>query len=192
MPPIPVAGRSAARFCAVLAAAVAVSACSATRPASGPDAGPDVVPETYPSSETFDASPYDAAPPAPVEIVHDVPRVVMAGRVVVPRGAGTPAPTEPAEPVARQVEGYRVQVFTGSNRVSADAARDRATAWWARARRRAGAPVALDVAVVYLQPYYRVRLGGFESESDAEAALAFVRGEYPEAFLVPDLVTVVD
>ena len=184
--------RSPVRFCAVLAAAAVLSACAGTRPASGPNAGPDVVPETYPSYETFDASPYDAAPPVPVEIVHDVPQVVMAGRVVVPRGAGTPASTEPAEPVVRQVEGYRVQVFTSSNRVTADAARDRAVAWWARARRRSGAPEMLDATIVYLQPYYRVRLGGFASEAEADAALAFVRGEYPEAFLVPDLVTVVD
>ncbi len=44
--------------------------------------------------------------------------------------------------------------------------------------------------MAYLQPYYRVRMGAFATREDAEAALALVRRQYPEAFLVPDLVTV--
>ncbi len=44
--------------------------------------------------------------------------------------------------------------------------------------------------MVYIQPYYRVRVGAFASDAEADAALEFVRQEYPEAFLVPDVVTV--
>lgn len=118
---------------------VTLAACSGTRPTvpGGPSAGPDETPATYPAYETFDASPYDAQPPGRVEIVHDVPAVVMAGRVVVPSNAGVPAPTEP---VARQVDGYRIQVFSSANRASAEQTRAAAVAWWsarsgARARR---------------------------------------------------------
>ena len=185
--------RAASRAALVLALAATLAACSTTRPptATGPNAsaGPDVTPASYPAYETFDASPYDAAPPARVEIVHDVPAVVMAGRVVVPPRAAPPAPSEPTP---RQVDGYRVQIFSSNSRAAAEQTRDGAVAWWSRAGRRSGAPASLDPVVVYLQPYYRVRLGAFASDAQAEAALAFVRAEYPEAFLVPDVVTVTE
>ena len=177
------------RLVSALALVTLLSACSATRPPAGPNAGPDPLPPSFPAYETFDAGPFDAAPAARVEIVHDVPAVVMAGRVNVPAQAGAPAATEPRP---RQVDGYRVQIFSGNSRPAAEAVRDAALAWWERAQRRAGAPESLEAAVAYLQPYYRVRLGAFATDADAEAALAFVRAEYPEAFLVPDLVTVVD
>lgn len=183
--------RLPARSALILALGAALAACSGTGPAapSGPDAGPDETPPTYPAYETFDASPYDSAPPARVETGHDVPAGVMAGRVVVPARAGVSAPTEPRP---RQVEGYRVQVFSSASRTAAEETRDGAVAWWERVQRRPGAPATLEAVVVYLQPYYRVRLGAFGTDDDAEAALEFVRAEYPEAFLVPDLVTVVD
>ena len=175
----------------VLALGVFLAACSGTRPPSGPAGsdGPAPLAATYPAYERFDPAPYDAAPPARVEVVHDVPAVVMAGRVVVPARAGAPAPTERTP---RQVDGYRVQILSSNNRTSAESARDAAAAWWARARGRSGAPAGLDPIVAYLQPYYRVRLGAFASEDEAEAALAFVRTEYPDAFLVPDVVTIVE
>ena len=175
----------------VLALGVFVSACSSTRPVSGPDAGPDPsTPQaTYPAYETFDPGPYDAAPPGRVEVVHDVPAVVMAGRVVVPARAGAPVPSERTP---RQVDGFRVQILSSNTRTTAESARDAAAAWWTRARGRSGAPAGLDPIVAYLQPYYRVRLGAFACEDEAEAALAFVRTEYPDAFLVPDVVTVVE
>ena len=177
------------RLVSALALVAALSACSSTRPPAGPNAGPDPTPPSYPAYETFDASPFDAAPVAQGEVVHDVPAVVMAGRVNVPAQAGAPAATEPRP---RQVDGYRVQIFSSNSRTAAEQTRDAAVAWWERTQRRSGAPASLEAAVAYLQPYYRVRLGAFATESDAEAALAFVRAEYPEAFLVPDLVTVVD
>ncbi|HEX8297713.1 MAG TPA: SPOR domain-containing protein [Rubricoccaceae bacterium] len=186
------AARLSAHAVAVLVLGMALAACSGTRPASGPAgpaAPPDATPAAYPAYETFDASPYDAAPPGRVEITHDVPAGVMAGRVNVPAQAGAPAPSEPSP---RQVEGYRVQIFSSSSRAAAEQTRDGAVAWWTRTRGRSGAPAALDPLVAYLQPYYRVRLGAFATEEEAEAALAFVRSEYPEAFLVPDVVTVVE
>ncbi len=178
-----------ARLALVLSLAATLTACSGTRPRTpaGPSTGPDETPATFPVYETFDASRYDAAPAARVELVHDVPEVVMAGRVVVPTRTSAPAP---AEPTPRQVDGYRVQIFSSNSRAAAEQVRDGAVAGWSRARSRAGAPSALDPVVVYLQPYYRVRVGAFASDAEAAAALALVRSEYPEAFLVPDVVTV--
>ncbi len=184
----PVPGRALVRSLLLAVLGTTLAACAGTRPPTGP-AAPDETPPAYPAYETFDASPYDAAPPGRVEIVHDVPAGVMLGRVVVPGRAGAPAPTEPTP---RQVEGYRVQIFSSSSRASAEQTRDGAVAWWGRAQRRPGAPAALEPVVVYLQPYYRVRLGAFATDEQAEEALEFVRAEYPEAFLVPDIVTVID
>lgn len=173
-----------------LVAALTLSACSGLGPA-GPDAGPEAPPEapapTYPAYETFDPAEYDAEPEAAVEIVHDVPAAVMAGRVVIPDQAG-PAPA-PQEPQAQQVEGYRVQIFSSASRDAAEGVRSEAASWWQRAQ-PAGGPRAMEVQVAYLQPYYRVRMGAFATREEADAALALVRRQYPEAFLVPDLVTV--
>lgn len=175
------------RALAVISLAAVVSACGTVRPPSGPDPGAAPPAPTYPAYETFDASEYTAAPPAAVEIVHDVPAVILEGRVVVPTEAGPPAPSAP-QPT--QVEGYRVQVFTSASRETAERVRAEAVAWWERAQRQAGAPEQMEALVAYLQPYYRVRLGAFGTREEAEAALGFVRQQYPEAFLVPDLVTV--
>ena len=173
-----------------LVAALTLSACSGLVPAPpdpGPQAGPDTLRTSYPAYETFDPAGYDAAPDVPSEIVHDVPAGVMAGRVRIPDQAGVPAPQEPQ---AQQVDGYRVQVFSSASRAAAESVRGEAVDWWERAQSSAGAPETMEVQVAYLQPYYRVRMGAFASREEAEAALALVRRQYPEAFLVPDLVTV--
>ena len=172
-------------------AALSLSACSGLGPA-GPDPGPEAPPDgptepTYPAYETFDPADYDAGPPETAEVVHDVPAGIMAGRVVIPDQAGPPAPSEPQP---QQVEGFRIQIFSSANRQSAENVRTEAVSWWEGAQSSAGAPDEMEVQVAYLQPYYRVRMGAFASREDADAALALVRRQYPEAFLVPDLVTV--
>lgn len=178
---------SGPRALAALVFALVFSACSTTRPPSGPDPSGPAPNASYPAYETFDPAEYPAQTPGPVEIVHDVPARVMDGRVVVPAQTNTPAPVAPQP---RQVEGYRVQVFSTASQETAERIRSEATAWWERARQGSDAPGEMQVAVAYLQPYYRVRMGGFATREEADRALAFVRQQYPEAFLVPDLVTV--
>lgn len=179
---------------AILAASFALAACSATGP-QGPVADPDDTPpdSDYPAYETFDPAGYDAEPPAqPATIIHDVPARVMEGRVEVPgQGAATP-PSEPSEPVARQVDGYRVQVFNTASRDAAERVRSDAIDWWSAAQSSANAPREMDVIVAYQQPYYRVRMGAFATREEADRALALVRQRFPDAFLVSDLVTVME
>ena len=172
-----------------LAAALALSACATTAPPTGPAPPVEDDAPAYPAYETFDPSGYDAEPDVRTDVDHDVPARVMAGRVVVPGGAA-PAPA-PADDEPREVDGYRVQVFSSNSRDSAERVRAQALSWWqGGARDRAGAPASLDARVVYLQPYYRVRLGAFATREEADAALRLVRDEFPEAFLVADRVTV--
>lgn len=179
-----------ARLSATLVASVLLAACSATAPL--PDPGPEE--PAYPAWESFDPATDTADPPGRIEVVHDVPAAVMEGTVRVPGNAGQP-PTEaprpdPVEPRPTQVEGFRVQVFSSTDRQAAERVRGEAMAWWQTARNQSGAPSGLEAVVAYIQPYYRVRLGAYEFDGQAEQALAFVRQRFSDAFVVPDLVTV--
>ena len=185
--------RPLARTAAALALSLSFAACTGLGP-QGP-APVDPADETpapgYPAYETFDPSGYSAEPdrPEPVDpddIEHDVPERVMAGRVVVP-GQGAPPSTEP---VATEVEGYRVQVFSTASRDAAERVRSDAVAWWSGARSEPGAPASMEATVGYQQPYYRVRLGAFATREEADGALALVRRRFPDAYVVPDTVTV--
>ena len=173
-------------------AVLTLSACATTAPPAGPAPPNEPEAPAYPAYETFDPSGYDAEPDVSTDVDHDVPERVMAGRVVVPGGGAAPE-TPPPSGEPREVDGYRVQVFSSNNRDSAERVRAQALSWWQRSGRdRAGAPESLEARVVYLQPYYRVRLGAFATREDADAALRLVRDEFPEAFLVADRVTVTD
>lgn len=184
------------RSAAALALSVFVAACSGTGPqAPVVDPASEAPLAGYPAYETFDPAGYDADPEAVTAVEHDVPARVMEGRVNVPgqTGGGQPAPAPPPEePQARQVDGYRIQVFNTSSRDAAERVRDEAAAWWRGAQSASGAPRAMDLQIAYQQPYYRVRMGAFASREEADAALALVRQRFPDAFLVADLVTVVE
>jgi len=175
--------RIALRSSFVLAAAIGLAACTGTGPASPLTDEPE-----FPIYETFDPAGYEAVPPAVALVaVHDVAPRLMDGRVVLPQ---TEAPPPRVELEPRQMDGYRIQVFTSESRDTAERIRGEASDWLssnpsAAGSMRYGAPL-----VAYLQPYYRVRLGSFQFENDARAALETVRRQYPEAFIVPDLVTV--
>lgn len=166
-----------------LAAAIGLAACSGTGPIIPLDEGPE-----FPVYETFDPSGYEASPPAvAVVAVHDVTERLMDGRVVLPQ-TQEPPPRVELEP--RQVDGYRIQVFTSESRDSAERIRGEVAEWLSRNPQAAGSMQYGLPLVAYLQPYYRVRLGAFQFENDARQALELVRRQYPEAFIVPDLVTV--
>ncbi len=175
----------------LFAVALSLQACSGLRPVETETETPGGEPTAYPAYESFDPAGYDARPQAaPSEIVHDVPPGVMQGRVEVPDGSGPAPPPAPApsEPQRVQVDGFRVQVFTSSSRDAAERVRTEAVGWWEQAR--PGGARTPEAVVAYRQPYYRVQLGAFASREEADAALAVVRRQYPEAFIVPDLVTV--
>ncbi len=164
---------------ALLAAVFWLAACSGPAGPNGPVDPPPPPPTAHPDYETFDPSGYDAEPRRPVEtVVHDVPDRLMEGRVDFP---------EEVRETVRTVDGFRIQIFSGEDRYVAEEVLAEARDWWDAQQ---GVPDELQPEVAYIQPYYRVRLGAFEFRQAADSMLSRVRRQYPDAFLVPDLVTI--
>lgn len=141
-----------------------------------------------PAYETFDPAPFRVEPrsaPVAVEVQHDVPERLMDGRL----------PEVPEMPAAAVVQGFRIQLFTSASKASADAVRDDVVAWWQRVQHhpdiRATFEYGLHPVVVFGTPFFRVRVGLFPDRQRAAAALAILRERYPEAFIVPDIITLV-
>ena len=167
----------------LIVAALGLAACSAPRETT---TEPPPPPATTgpPAYETFDPSGYDAEPPvAETEIRHDVPAELMDGTI------------EEAQPEGpRTVQGYRIQVFSSAEKSAAEGVRDEAAGWWRTVQNDPDAlellPSGLPMEVDFNQPYYRVRLGAFEYRREAEQAIRVIQRRFPDAFIVPDTVTI--
>ena len=131
----------------------------------------------------------DAEPTPPQTVSY--PGEAETPPVPAPVYEPTPAPVYTPEPApSRQMEGFRVQIYASDSPAGGEQARADAEAWWAAEQRRSGFAAPLDAYVVTLDGLYKVRMGAFTSRADAESALALVRTRFPDAFLVPDLVTI--
>ncbi len=143
------------------------------------DEGPEI---DIRSVEDFDARAYRDEPAPPPAVEHDVPEALMSGRAAsdVRR--------------ARTVQGFRIQVHASLDRDAALHLEEEVTQWWnalpAEERPVDYAPQTLPVQMRFVTPYYRVRVGAFETRAAAEAFLGFLGGSYPDAFLVLDTITV--
>lgn len=167
----------------VLATVVLLSACAGSREASGPAEPADELPTpevNMSEYEDFDPSAYrEVAPDASERIEHDVPASLMQGT----------ADTG----IRSTVQGYRVQVHSTLDKNAAVRQEEEIRAWWRENRDSAPAGTfsnEIAVNVVYIQPYYRVRLGNFTSRNAADRARQFIARRFPDAFIVPDTVTV--
>jgi hypothetical protein len=77
-----------------------------------------------------------------------------------------------------EIAGYRVQVFFGSNKFDADKAKEKVIE---------ACPLMKDkVYVIYQSPNYKVRVGNFEREVDAQATLRILGELFPNVFVVRD------
>ena len=183
----PVSGRGRFRQlrpALTLGLVLAVAGCSGSSRTVGP--GPDLADEgpevDIRSVEDFDASSYRDEPAPPPAVVHDVPESLMTGRAAsdVRR--------------ARSVQGFRIQVHASLERDVALQLEEEVTQWWnlllPEERPIDYAPATLPVEMRFVTPYYRVRVGAFETRAAAEAFLGFLGGKYPDAFLVLDTITV--
>ena len=152
----------------MIALAVVASACSGPREAADGEDADDLPTPTVRMSdyEDFDPSEYRevAVRPGP-ELEHDVPQRLMEGRA--------------DEGIEAQVQGFRVQVFSSLDK---DQAVEREEA--------ARSTTEMPVYMVYMQPYYRVRVGNFTSREAAERARSALAQRFPDAFIVPDTVEI--
>lgn len=132
--------------------------------------------------EDFDASRFqEEAPAGQGEVQHDVPAALMDGRS--------------AEPVSRTVQGFRIQVYSSLDKSAAFNQEEDAKSWLRDQEQLGDLPPSLSdgsppVYTVYIQPYYRVRIGNFTTRSEADRARNFLSQRYSDAFIVPDQVTV--
>ena len=158
------------RPAALLALALLLSACAGPRPDAAPAPSETVA---YPDA----GAPSESAPYEPAPVYEPAP---APGR----------EPAYDAAPAPRQVDGFRVQVYASETAAGGDDVRAQAQQWWTAEQQRTGFQAPLDAYVVYLNGLYKVRMGAFTNRSDAESALSLVRTRFPDAFLVPDAVTV--
>lgn len=177
-------------FLSIVCAGI-LAACSASAsltPVEQPDALPVAGPADVADFETFDPSPYREEPvPVQDRIEHDVPEALMTNRA--------------GEGVEVQVDGFRVQLLSTVEKQEADQMFNTLRAWWQDYRTDVDSTTApldlLDawgqtppVEIIFRQPYYRVRAGNFVQRQRAEEALRLLVTQYPDAFIVPDQVTI--
>lgn len=162
-----------------------LAACSGSSTTTAPGDTPGDTPNdsiNWSEYEDFDAAPYaDQVPEQVGELVHDVPENLMGGRA--------------EQGIVQRVQGFRVQIFNSIDRAQAIQQEEAAKAWWrslpSEQRPAQLWPEALPIYTVYRQPYYRIRVGDFATRPEAERALNFVKRHYPDAFIAPDIVTIV-
>ena len=162
-----------------------VSGCSGPR-STTVDEGPreptfEEILAQLPATETFDEAAYPAEMPImDVVIEHDVPVELMEGRA----GAGT----------SNRTSGYRINIAFAREKDEADQAVEDIHIYLRRMRDENPEIRAfqsdLPVHNIYLQPYFRIRIGDFATQREAEELLAFMTEDYPDAFVVVDQVTV--
>ncbi len=173
------------RLALSLVLVVFVSACGATRPAErGTELPtPDTTPIDHGVYETFDPSRYPEDAPTASQtdsLVHDVPAALLGNRPAEAGGSG----------VVFSGVGYRVQVFQSTDKQEADRAVTDAVAWWNRSAADLGLLRTPEVYTVYRAPFYRVRVGNFQTRGDAQRIQAALNSAFNGAFLVQDRVTV--
>lgn len=100
-------------------------------------------------------------------------------------GCATTAPSTPQPPERI----YRIQLVQTSDKSAAEATVNRALSWW-RELDAAERPVPLreqgfQPDIVWQQPYYRVRVGAFETRAAAREVVPVLRQRFPDAFVAP-------
>jgi hypothetical protein len=91
--------------------------------------------------------------------------------------ANTPVPTGGSTAV-RIIDGFRIQLMASTDRQKAEGMQA------SFASRNMG----VHAGISQQPPYYRVRVGGFTTRTDASNYLQKIKKDYPDAYIVPDRV----
>lgn len=165
-----------------------LAACSSSRAPA-----PSVPVETPVTDTVIDHAAYETFDPVPYAVVagggaadagvqHDAPAALLENR------AGATETSTEGRLVS--MSGYRVQVLQATNKDEADRVVNDVIAWWRREHERLGLEDTPAVYTYFRAPYYRVRVGNFESRTDADAVRRELVRLYPSSFVVPDRVSV--
>ncbi len=159
-----------------------MSACSATAPVLEEKLVIEPVgPTTWAEVEKADLQVYpDVLPRVDDILVHDVPQSLM---------------NSTADDGSQiEIEGFRIQVFSSSERDEAAVVEDVVERWLSGLsdgqRNALGLPDIIPVYAFYRSPFYRVRVGDFEKREDAARLAAVLKRQWAGALVVPDRVTV--
>ena len=162
---------------------LALSACSSSAPAVTDDIPAAVTgPTSWSEVESVDMNDYpDVLPQTEVILEHDVPQSLMNSTA----DDGT----------AIELDGFRVQVFSSSERSEAAQVEDEVQRWLNGLsdgqRNRMGLAGVVSVYSFYRPPFYRIRVGDFEKRDDALALTNSLQRQWPGALIVPDRVTII-
>jgi SPOR domain len=77
---------------------------------------------------------------------------------------------------ANAIQGYRIQIFFGSERKSAHDAKDKVLQLFPNA----------DVYLIYQQPYFKVRVGDYRTKLEAHHMFNELLPHFDKIFIVPD------
>ncbi len=104
--------------------------------------------------------------------------------------------TKPSAPSGTAVQGFRVQIANSRTKADAEAALQDVIAWWesvpAGQRPKGWGDRSLDAGLTFKSPYYRVRVGAFRTQAEADAFRRLLVRRYPKALIAPDHVVVYD
>jgi hypothetical protein len=74
------------------------------------------------------------------------------------------------------IQGYRIQIFFGSDRKAANDARTKFLQLYPE----------VEAYLVYQAPYFKVRVGDFRTQLEAQAIYKDVLAQFDKVFIVPD------
>ncbi len=118
--------------------------------------------------------------------------VCLGGGLIGACSGPAPESTGPSSEARSDARHYHVQLRLTEEKARATETLGRATRWW-REQSPADRPPLVQkarssetpVTIAWKAPFYRVRLGPFATEPQAEAVLDAARSAFPDAFVAP-------
>ena len=83
----------------------------------------------------------------------------------------------------RGIEGYRIQIYFGNGKNARQKTNNVRVEFISQHK-------DTKAHIVYDNPYFRVKVGDFRTKSEALFFLTQIKEEYPDAFIVPDIIDV--
>jgi hypothetical protein len=129
---------------------------------------------------------------APFRLLWVVAGLCAAGALLQACSGLFPSSEAPPSEVGPGDRIYHVQLQLTDEKAQAVETQGRAQRWWQQSR--ADYPPLLEntpssdppVTIAWQAPFYRVRLGPFATEAQADSVLAAAQPAFPDAFVAPD------